>query len=168
MILYHGSNVVVDQPQILQSERMLDFGMGFYTTSNKEQAIWWAQRVAIRRKTNTRIISEYEFDLGIAQKELSVISFGKPDDEWLDFVCQNRSGKIPSKAYDIAIGPVANDQVFAVVALYEQGFYSKAAAIAEMKVRTLYNQILFHTEKSLDYCRYTRFIEIGGTSSGKK
>jgi len=44
MILYHGSNVVVERPKILQSVRMLDFGVGFYTTSNKEQAVRWAEK----------------------------------------------------------------------------------------------------------------------------
>jgi hypothetical protein len=36
MKIYHGSNVIVEKPKIMQSERMLDFGTGFYTTSNKE------------------------------------------------------------------------------------------------------------------------------------
>jgi hypothetical protein len=39
MMIYHASNVVVAQPKILQTRRMLDFGTGFYATSNKEQAI---------------------------------------------------------------------------------------------------------------------------------
>ena len=38
MILYHGSNVEVREPKIIVSNRTLDFGAGFYTTSNKEQA----------------------------------------------------------------------------------------------------------------------------------
>lgn len=32
MILYHGSNVIVDQPELIQQNRYLDFGFGFYTT----------------------------------------------------------------------------------------------------------------------------------------
>ena len=39
MILYHGSNIVVAQPKLIQQNRFLDFGYGFYTTTNKEQAI---------------------------------------------------------------------------------------------------------------------------------
>lgn len=39
MILYHGSNVVVDQPTLIQQNRFLDFGFGFYTTTNKAQAV---------------------------------------------------------------------------------------------------------------------------------
>jgi len=35
LILYHGSNVVVDNPKLLKANRTLDFGNGFYTTTNK-------------------------------------------------------------------------------------------------------------------------------------
>lgn len=41
MILYHGSNIVVEKPKILQSDRRLDFGTGFYLTSSYEQAERW-------------------------------------------------------------------------------------------------------------------------------
>lgn len=41
MILYHGSNVVVREPHLLKIQRELDFGKGFYTTSDLEQASKW-------------------------------------------------------------------------------------------------------------------------------
>ena len=31
MILYHGSNLVVSEPKLIQQNRFLDFGFGFYT-----------------------------------------------------------------------------------------------------------------------------------------
>ena len=37
MILYHGSNVEVRLPRILTTNRSLDFGAGFYTTSSPNQ-----------------------------------------------------------------------------------------------------------------------------------
>lgn len=36
MILYHGSNVVVSQPKLIPQNRFLDFGFGFYTTTNRK------------------------------------------------------------------------------------------------------------------------------------
>ncbi|MBC8545194.1 DUF3990 domain-containing protein [Clostridiales bacterium NSJ-32] len=33
MILYHGSNVIVDKPRLIRQNRTLDFGSGFYTTT---------------------------------------------------------------------------------------------------------------------------------------
>ena len=38
MVIYHGSNVIVEQPQLIQQNRFLDFGYGFYTTTNRSQA----------------------------------------------------------------------------------------------------------------------------------
>jgi len=162
MILYHGSNVVVEQPRILQSERLLDFGMGFYTTSNKEQAIRWAGRVAERRETKDQLLSVYDFDLETAQRELAIVRFEAPDEAWLDFVCLNRRGGEPQKPYDIAIGPVADDDVYGTVLLYEQGILDSESALKRLKVRVLFDQILFHTEAALKYCRYLQHEKIGG------
>ena len=39
--LYHGGLIIVDKPKIIHSNRTLDFGKGFYTTSSKEQATQW-------------------------------------------------------------------------------------------------------------------------------
>lgn len=167
MTLYHGSNVIVEEPKILQSERMLDFGTGFYTTSNKEQAIRWAMRVAERRNIKDQIISFYDFNEDAAESELSIIRFKEPNEEWFDFVCANRSGHEHAIPYDIAFGPVADDQVFATLLLYEQGLLGRDAAIAALKVQKLYNQVSFHTNKSLEYCQYIEHITVGGTFSGK-
>jgi hypothetical protein len=166
MIVYHGSTIHVQAPEILEASRMLDFGKGFYTTTNKEQADRWAEIVAEKQKRKSRFITEYKFDFESACNDLTIISFTKPDESWLEFVCANRSGRIVDGTYDIAIGPVADDQVYTVVLLYEQGVLSKEAAIMELKVRELYNQILFHTEKSLDYLRYIRHYVVGGTENG--
>ena len=86
MVLYHGSNMVVKQPKILQSERMLDFGAGFYTTPVKEQAVRWTEQIAKRREPKARILSIYEFDSALADRDLAIVRFVEPDGEWLDFI----------------------------------------------------------------------------------
>ena len=43
MTLYHGSNVEVLTPELLPSVRALDFGRGFYLTSDFDQAARWAR-----------------------------------------------------------------------------------------------------------------------------
>ena len=62
MILYHGSNVVVDQPTLIQQNRFLDFGFGFYTTTNKAQAISFADKVTKRRENGQRAVGIYEIE----------------------------------------------------------------------------------------------------------
>ncbi|MDR3289092.1 MAG: DUF3990 domain-containing protein [Peptococcaceae bacterium] len=162
MITYHGGAVPVEPPKIMPSERKLDFGEGFYTTYNREQAIRWSERVAARRKTGVRIVTEYEFDLETAEMELQIIRFDKPDEAWLDFVSANRNGRALTESYDIVIGPVADDAVYMTVLLYEQGVLDKDTAIRQLKVQELFSQVLFHTEKSLRFCRYIRHETIGG------
>jgi len=60
------------------------------------------------------------------------------------------------------MGAVANDVVYTTVTLYERGILDKETAIKQLKVQELYNQILFHTEKSLSFCQYLRHETIGG------
>ena len=62
MILYHGSNVIVSEPKLIPQNRFLDFGFGFYTTTNKTQAIGFADKVYKRRKEGGRIVNIYELD----------------------------------------------------------------------------------------------------------
>jgi len=162
MIVYHGSTVIVKQPAILQRERKVDFGAGFYATTNKEQALIWARLVAARRETSDQFLSVYEIDFDKAEKDLTIIRFNEPDEAWLDFVCTNRKGIEPAEAYDMVFGPVADDRVYTVVQYYENGVYDKAEAIKRLKIDALYNQILFHTEKSLAYCRFTGYEDLGG------
>ena len=38
MTLYHGSNVEVNDSKLIPTKRLLDFGAGFYLTSDFEQA----------------------------------------------------------------------------------------------------------------------------------
>ena len=44
MILYHGSYLEVQTPDLVHSRENLDFGRGFYTTPLYEQAIKWCER----------------------------------------------------------------------------------------------------------------------------
>ena len=62
MILYHGSNVVVKEPQIIKSKRLLDFGTAFYLTSDFEQAKKWAVRTAARRAEGVPTISVFSIN----------------------------------------------------------------------------------------------------------
>ena len=54
MILYHGSDVTVAAPKLLKNQRTLNFGKGFYTTSDLDQATKWAKRTATRARERNR------------------------------------------------------------------------------------------------------------------
>ncbi len=160
MICYHGSDTIVDAPRILDAARPLDFGGGFYVTTSKEQAKNWSLKVAYRNNSDQRCLNRYEFDLERAQIEIKMICFETADEKWLDFVCKNRSGKSTGE-YDVVIGPVADDKVYRVVVEYENGDLDKETALKKMMTETLCDQILFHTEKALEYLRYLDTEVIG-------
>jgi len=160
MKLYHGSDVIVDNPKILATNRPLDFGGGFYLTSSKEQAQKWAQRVALRNGSEVAIVNTFEFDLETAQKELVILRFNNATREWLEFVCRNRSGQLYERDYDIVIGPVADDKVYSVVVRFENGEYDLDEALKRLKIEKLSNQVLFHNEKALSYLQFKLWEEI--------
>ena len=154
MILYHGSNLTVSQPKLVVQNRFLDFGYGFYTTTNKVQAVGFADKVTKRRKEGTPTVSIYEIDEKKAFAECSVLHFDSPDEAWLDFVSDNRSGNYEGNAYDFIYGPVANDDVYTTFTLYTAGVLTKEQTIEALKVKKLYNQLVLTSEKSLSYLRF--------------
>jgi hypothetical protein len=62
MLVYHGSNIIVEKPNLVLSKKTLDFGAGFYTTTNKEQAISFAQKVMARKKSKSRAVNVYDYN----------------------------------------------------------------------------------------------------------
>ena len=148
MIVYHGSVISVEKPDILHSYRPLDFGKGFYVTSVREQAERWAKRKADLLHKDKAYVNTYEMlddDSAFKVKTFSDDLF-----EWIDFVCGCRDGKTDYQAYDIIMGKVANDKVFRVVDLYHSGVWDKDRAIREIKVYPGYYQIAFITQTSID------------------
>lgn len=82
MILYHGSNVVVKQPKLVEQNRFLDFGYGFYTTTNEEQVKNFAQKVIVFR-SGKPIVNVYELDENAFTHLLKIKKFSAPDEKWL-------------------------------------------------------------------------------------
>jgi len=163
MTLYHGSNLTVETPNLALSRKNLDFGIGFYTTVNKNQAIAFAQKVMIRKEEKGQSVSVYNFDVKAAENDLEILQFFSPDRLWLDFVHQNRRGIYNGKLYDLIIGPVANDDVFATLIVYEQGILSVEQTLEALKVKQLYSQYVFKTEKALSFLKYENSFVHGTT-----
>ncbi|MBQ9741785.1 MAG: DUF3990 domain-containing protein [Kiritimatiellae bacterium] len=47
MTLYHASNIEVKIPMLVESNRMLDFGPGFYTTANWAQTFRFLEHLSL-------------------------------------------------------------------------------------------------------------------------
>lgn len=159
MILYHGSNIVVDSPKLIEQNRFLDFGCGFYTTTNKSQAENFALKVALRRG-GSPIVNIYEIDDNITHELLNIKRFIAPDEEWLDFVSKNRNGTYCGNTYDLIIGAVANDDVYRTLHVYSSGLLTKEQAIEALKIKKLYDQYVFVTIQALSLLKFIGFERV--------
>lgn len=150
MQLYHGSIEIIEQPKILDQQRLLDFGKGFYVTSSKEQAERWA---SIKKKRATGKAKAFVYvyhaaDNLIVEPRLKTKVFNEACEEWLDFILLNRSNDTPH-GYEIVFGPVANDKLYQTLTLFESGILTKPETIARLKVHRLFDQFSFHTSAAL-------------------
>lgn len=152
MILYHGSSIAVREPQLLKIQRELDFGKGFYTTSDLTQASNWAQRTAKRRGSGQPVVSVYEID-DASFDLLKVLRFNRADVEWLRYVAANRRGIAASEDWDMVIGPVANDQTMPTIMLFLDGFYDEEETIKRLLPQNLKDQYTFKTAKAIALLR---------------
>lgn len=158
MIVFHGSLVKVVQPRILVPSHTLDYGAGFYTTTSYDQAEKWV-RNKLDDSHRNGFVNKYDWD-DHAITALKYKQFSEPDEEWIDFVHDNRTVFGFEHDFDVVYGPVANDKVYAAFALYEQGFIDKQALIREMRTFKFVDQLLFHTEKAIKTLTYIDSKEV--------
>lgn len=153
MILYHGSNIEINHIDLSRCKPYKDFGQGFYATDIFEQAQQLAQKNA-QRYGNEPVVNVYEFDENqLENPELKVKVFHQPNQEWAEFVMQNRTTSIaqPSHDFDIVVGPVANDDISVLFRTYRLEIIDLPTLARALTYRKLTNQYLFHTPKSLSY-----------------
>lgn len=150
MILYHGSNVVVESPKILTNGYYKDFGYGFYCTNLEKQARRWALT-----KRGNHIVNVYDWEEIDA---LNIVRFSSMSEEWLEFIVNCRRGI--EHSYDIVEGAMADDTIWDYVEDYVNGKISKAAFWELIKFRYPTQQIVFCTSKALQSLKYERSYEL--------
>lgn len=159
MKLYHGSTVAVRKPSVKRGRPTVDFGQGFYTTTSYEQAKKWAELKRKRTSAPHAVVTEYEVADDILQGRYTTLFFSGPTQEWLDFVVSNRKGN-GTAAYDLTMGPVANDQLYATIRLYEQGVVTASAAIEMLRTHLLFDQLAFHNQHAAKELTFIQSIII--------
>lgn len=141
----------------MKVQRELDFGKGFYTTSDLDQAIRWARRTVLRLKIGNACVTVYEID---DEKLLSlrILRFMQPDAEWLHFVVANRKGAMQTADWDLICGSVANDQTMPVIDLYLDGMYDEEETVRRLLPQKLKDQYAFKTEAAIRLLRCKEVI----------
>ena len=140
MILFHGSNTIVQYPKIIVNGHYKDFGYGFYCTEIEKQAQRWALT-----KKKEHIVNKYQYE---ADAGLTICKFEAMTEEWLDFVVDCRRGK--DHAFDIVEGPMADDTIWDYIEDYTEGLITRAAFWELVKFKYPTHQITFCTEKALE------------------
>ena len=148
-VIYYGSYCTVDKPLIIKGKFNKDFGVGFYCTVLREQAIKWSL------KYDTKIINKYEYN---ENTSLNIKNFTMMTEEWLDFIIDCRSGK--EHNYDIVIGAMADDQIYNYINDLVDGNITRDAFWELAKFRYPTHQIVFCTEKSLESIKFIGIEEI--------
>jgi hypothetical protein len=159
MNLYHGSNIEIEKIDLTQCRPFKDFGRGFYTTPSKEQDGAMAKRTVRIYKEGTPCVTEFFFgDTVLADTRFNIKRFKEPDKKWAQFVINNRNHSYRDFAnpecnadgkYDIVTGPVANDDITALMNIYLAGILSDEALTKELTFRELNDQLSFHSERSV-------------------
>ena len=160
MKLYHGSLTSVGKPNIEQGRSSTDFGKGFYTTTNFEQAKRWALYKQKNAKREAKaIVNTYEVcDKLLDNEKYRIKKFDSPNEEWLSFVVNCRKSILHD--YEIVFGAVANDKIYATITLYESQVLTAEETVARLKVNEYFNQISFHSQEAADELAFVESTEV--------
>ncbi len=168
MILYHGSQQIVEMPMYGMGKPTNDYGRGFYCTESLDLAKEWACPVQ-----RDGYASKYELDTS----SLSTLNLNSKDYHilnWLALLLKNRSFDISKNKelalrgkafviehflpnigdYDIVVGYRADDRYFAFAKDFIEGGISVRQLSCAMKLGELGEQIVLMSEKAFCNIRF--------------
>lgn len=166
MLVYHGSDHIIEKPIYNGSKRTNDYGYGFYTTESIELAKEWA--CSDQRNGFANI---YEFN----PEGLSMLRLNSPEYNilnWLAILTKYRSywqnGSIAEEAknylqqhffvdpapYDVIIGYRADDSYFTFAQDFVAGTISLKKLSEAMRLGKLGEQIVLKSEKAFEHIRF--------------
>ena len=146
MHLYHAGFAVIESPDIHFGRVNADFGQGFYLSDSRAFAMRWARE----RKGQTTYLNEYALDV----TDLKIKHFAR-DEEWFHYIYRNRNGyKDAYPAYDVIIGPIANDTMYDIWGITTSGLLSRQQALEILTIGPCYEQIVIKTKTAAAHLRF--------------
>lgn len=125
-MLYHGTNVRFEMPDVDAGREGMDFGKGFYLTPSLDTARKQADRV-VAYAGGSPVVLAFEFDEDAARRDDAVRDYPLLDRTWVHFVMANRLGDESAEdhnldqRYPIVHGHVADDRLMQILDDYEHG-----------------------------------------------
>lgn len=161
LIVFHGTTKLFDKIDLTKSHNRRDFGKGFYTTILEKQAKEWAYRLSLREETKFYYVYQFIFSESDC---LKIKRFDSLNEEWLEFIKENRAKGGIQHRYDVVIGPVADDNTMETVQLYIAGVLKANEAVERLRYSQVNNQVSFHTEKALKHLKFVRREKYDGNN----
>ena len=167
MIVYHGSDHIIEVPVYNGSKRTNDYGYGFYTTESRDLAMEWACS-----DNRDGFANRYDFDL----KGLSVLNLNAPEYNilnWLAILTKYRTywqnGSIAEEAkeylqehffidpssYDVIIGYRADDSYFTFAQDFISGVIPLSKLSEAMHLGKLGEQIVLKSQEAFTHIHFT-------------
>ena len=168
MFFYHGTNDLIGDIDFDKCRLRTDFGKGFYISSKLAPAREWA--VGKSGYSGVPTVVRYEINRDIwSDGSLKLLRFDNPSQQWLDFIRDNRRvnpvndiSSEPRHTYDVVSGPIANDKVADVVAVYCLGRINAKDAISKVKALPSVFQLSLHTALALSYIQSVTYSQRKG------
>ena len=180
IVLYHGSDKIIERPIFGFGKRHNDYGLGFYCTENPELAKEWSCK-----GSNTGYVNKY----GLDDSDLNILNLNSDDYSilhWITILLENRhfdtSSVVASTSkkyliehfhidlsgYDVVKGYRADDSYF----LYAQDFISGALPLSRLKdamrLGNLGEQIVLKSEKAFDSIEFQGYEKTDYPDYSKK
>lgn len=169
MILYHGSELIIDKPQYGKGKPYNDYGLAFYCTESKELASEWAVS-----ENRDGFVNCYDVDmsdlsvLDLCDEQYTVLN-------WMSILVSNRNfdsnspmvieGKnylmknysVEYEKYDVIIGWRADDSYFSFARAFLNNTLSLEKLEQAMKLDNLGIQYAIKSEKAFSYIKYLKY-----------
>ena len=166
MIVYHGSDHIIETPLYNGSKRSNDYGYGFYTTESMELAMEWAcsdnrDGFANIYELNTNGLEILNLNdpqynilnwLAVLTKYRSYWQSGSVAEEAKNYLQKNFF--VDPSDYDIVIGYRADDSYFSFAQDFVSGAISLRKLSEAMRLGKLGEQIVLKSEKSFSQIRF--------------
>lgn len=152
--VYHGSNQKIEKPNLSHSRTNIDFGKGFYLTSDEKMAKKWASN------KQSSIVNHYVINESFVGLRVARLNAGE---EWLDFVAYNRGMSEETfdvSGIDVIIGPTADDKLYKTLERFFDNTLTRNEAIKCLTSLRYSNQIVLKTQKAVDTLIYIKAQEL--------
>lgn len=173
MILYHGSDQIINEPKYNYGKPYNDYGLGFYLTEDKEIAELWASK-------NSSGGYLLKYDLNIKDlKVLSLVGTKKEDIlKWITILVRHRFRETELQRYkttidllrkyydvniddyDVIIGYRADDSYFKYSRDFVANDLSLESLADAMKLGRLGTQIVIKSEKAFKNIKLLSYEKI--------